>query len=47
MFRELFHRLPDIEVSGASIPLQSSGLPLVAGLKHLPVTFTPTAPSGS
>ncbi len=46
VFRELFRRLPDIEVSGKSVPLQSSGLPLVAGLKHLPVTFTPTAPIG-
>lgn len=43
VFRELFRRLPDIEVSGTSVPLQSSGLPLVAGIKHLPVTFTPTA----
>jgi len=47
VFRELFRRLPDIEVSGESVPLQSSGLPLVAGLKHLPVTFTPTAPVGA
>lgn len=46
VFRELFRRLPDIEVSGPSVPLQSSGLPLVAGLKHLPVSFTPTAPVG-
>jgi cytochrome P450 len=47
VFRELFRRLPDIEVSGTSVPLQSSGLPLVAGIKHLPVTFTPTARVGS
>ncbi len=47
VFRELFRRLPDIEVSGTSVPLQSSGLPLVAGIKHLPVTFTPTAPIGA
>jgi len=46
VFRELFRRLPDIEVSGESVPLQSSGLPLVAGLKHLPVRFTPTAATG-
>ncbi len=47
VFRELFRRLPDIEVSGESVPLQSSGIPLVAGLKHLPVTFTPTARVGT
>ena len=39
-------RLPDIQVSGRSVPLQSVGIPLVAGIKHLPVTFTPTAPVG-
>ena len=39
--------LPDIEVTGPSVPLQSAGIPLVAGLKHLPVTFTPTAPVGT
>lgn len=44
VFRELFKRLPDIEVSGPSTPLQTAGLPLVAGVKHLPVTFTPTSP---
>ena len=33
-------------ISGEEIPLQSAGLPLVAGVKHLPVTFTPTAPVG-
>ncbi len=47
VFRELFRRLPDIEVSGTSVPLQSSGLPLVAGIEHLPVTFTPTSPIGA
>jgi cytochrome P450 len=47
VFGELFRRLPDIEVSGPSVPLQSAGIPLVAGLKHLPVTFTPTAPLGT
>jgi hypothetical protein len=46
VFRELLRRLPDIEVSGQSTPLQSAGLPLVAGIKHLPVTFTPSAPVG-
>ena len=32
VFRQLFARLPDIEVSGTEIPLQSAGLPLVAGV---------------
>ena len=47
VFRELFRRLPDIEVSGESVPLNTTGMPLVAGIKHLPVTFTPSAPIGS
>jgi cytochrome P450 len=47
VFRELFRRLPDIEVSGPAVPLNTTGMPLVAGVKHLPVTFTPTAPVGS
>jgi cytochrome P450 len=47
VFRQLFERLPDIEVSGEEVPLQSVGLPLVAGVKHLPVTFTPSAPVNS
>jgi cytochrome P450 len=45
IFRELFKRLPDLEVTGDAIPLASEGIPLVTGIKHLPVTFTPTAPS--
>ncbi len=45
IFRELFKRLPDLEVTGAAVPLASEGIPLVTGIKHLPVTFTPTAPS--
>jgi cytochrome P450 len=47
VFGELFRRLPDIEVSAPSTPLQTAGLPLVAGIKHLPVTFTPSAPVGA
>jgi cytochrome P450 len=38
MFRELFHRLPDIEASGPPDRLLSS---FVNGVKHLPATFTP------
>jgi cytochrome P450 len=45
-FRQLFERLPDIEVAGPMVPLASLGVPLVGGVKHLPVTFTPTAPVG-
>jgi cytochrome P450 len=42
VFRELFRRLPDLEVAAPSVPLESAGIPLVSGIKKLPVTFTPT-----
>jgi methyl-branched lipid omega-hydroxylase len=45
-FRQLFTRLPDIEVSGPPVPLDALGIPLVGGIKRLPVRFTPTAPVG-
>ena len=45
VFRQLFERLPDIEVSGDAVPLDVAGIPLVGGIKHLPVTFTPAARS--
>lgn len=45
-FRQLLTRLPDIEVAGPVVPLQSLGIPLVGGIKHLPVRFTPSAPVG-
>ena len=45
-FRQLLTRLPDIEVDGPAVPLQALGIPLVGGIKHLPVRFTPTAPLG-
>jgi cytochrome P450 len=45
-FRQLLSRLPDIEVAGPPVYLQSLGIPLVGGIKHLPVRFTPTAPVG-
>ena len=45
IFRELFKRLPDLEVAGDAVPLASEGIPLVTGIKHLPVSFTPTARS--
>jgi methyl-branched lipid omega-hydroxylase len=42
-FRQLLTRLPDIEVVGEAVPLEAMGIPLVGGIKHLPVRFTPTA----
>ncbi len=45
-FRQLLTRLPDIEVVGDPVPLDSIGIPLVGGIKRLPVRFTPTAPVG-
>ena len=45
MFRQLHTRLPDIEVDGSAVPLAALGIPLVgAGIKHLPVRFTPHRP---
>jgi methyl-branched lipid omega-hydroxylase len=46
-FRQLLTRLPDIEVTGAPVPLESMALPLVGGIKRLPVRFTPTAPTAN
>jgi cytochrome P450 len=45
VFRQLLTRLPDIEVAGDAELLQAMGVPLVGGIKHLPVRFTPTARS--
>jgi cytochrome P450 len=47
VFRQLLSRLPDIEVAGDPVPLQAMGIPLVGGIKHLPVRFTPTARVGA
>jgi cytochrome P450 len=47
MFRHLFTRLPDIEVAGEPVHLEAMGIPLVGGIKRLPVRFTPTAPVGA
>jgi cytochrome P450 len=44
VFRQLFERLPDIEPAGPPIHLEANGIPLVGGIKHLPVRFTPKAP---
>ena len=38
MFRELFTRMPDLELAGPPVQLRSS---FVNGIKHMPVTFTP------
>jgi cytochrome P450 len=45
MFRQLLTRLPDIETTGDPVPLEAMGIPLVGGIKHLPVRFTPVAPA--
>jgi methyl-branched lipid omega-hydroxylase len=47
VFRQLLSRLPDIEPTGSPDFLEALTIPLVGGVKHLPVTFTPTAPSTS
>ena len=47
VFRQLLTRLPDIEVAGDPVPLEALGIPLVGGIKHLPVRFTPTMPVGA
>jgi methyl-branched lipid omega-hydroxylase len=43
-FRQLFTRLPDFEMAGPPTYLQATGIPLVGGVKHLPVRFTPQPP---
>ncbi len=47
VFRQLLTRLPDIEVVGEPVLLEAMGVPLVGGIKHLPVRFTPTARVGA
>jgi methyl-branched lipid omega-hydroxylase len=44
VFRQLFARLPDIQPVGPPDYLEAMTVPLVGGVKHLPVSFTPTAP---
>jgi cytochrome P450 len=44
-FDRLLRRLPDIDVAGDPVYLDALGIPLVGGIKRLPVSFTPTAPS--
>jgi cytochrome P450 len=45
-FRQLLTRLPDIDVVGEPTPLEAMGIPIVGGIKHLRVRFTPAAPVG-
>ena len=47
VFRQLLSRLPDIEPAGPPVHLEANGIPLVGGVKHLPVRFTPAAPSAT
>ena len=46
-FRQLLTRLPDIEVVSDPVPLAAAGIPLVGGIKRLPVKFTPTSKARS
>jgi cytochrome P450 len=46
-FRQLLTRLPDIEVTGDPVLLDALGVPLVGGIKHLPVRFTPAGRVGA
>jgi methyl-branched lipid omega-hydroxylase len=43
MFRRLFERVPDITATGDPELLDPMAMPLVTGVKRLPVSFTPTA----
>ena len=47
IFKQLLTRLPDIEVVGEPVLLDALGVPLVGGIKRLPVRFTPTARVGA
>jgi cytochrome P450 len=41
MFRRLFERVPDIAATSDPVLLNAAGMPLVTGVKRLPVKFTP------
>ncbi len=41
MFRRLFERLPDIEATAPPELLNPQGIPLVTGVKRIPVKYTP------
>ncbi len=40
VFREMFRQLPDLELAGPPVQLDSN---FINGIKHLPVRATPTA----
>ncbi len=42
IYRQLLQRLPDIEATDEPTYLEAQGIPLVGGVKRLPVRFTPT-----
>jgi cytochrome P450 len=44
MFEELLKRIPDMEVAGEVERLRSN---FINGIKHLPVSFTPSRPLGA
>ncbi|MHB1928580.1 MAG: cytochrome P450, partial [Acidimicrobiales bacterium] len=46
LFRQLLTRLPDLEPSAEPDLLESQAIPLVGGIKRLPVRFTPAARVG-
>ncbi len=43
MFRELFRRLPDLQITGEPQRLQSF---FIHGIKRMPVAFTPGGKNG-
>ena len=43
MFREIFRRLPDLELRGEPERLASN---FIHGIKHMPCSFSPGAPTG-
>ena len=45
-FRTFFNRLGDMEATAPAVPLNALGVPLVSGIKSLPVRFTPSKPLG-
>jgi cytochrome P450 len=47
MFRRLFERVPDLTAVGTPELLDPMSMPLVTGVKRLPVTFAPTAKLGT
>ncbi|MGH3743483.1 MAG: cytochrome P450 [Mycobacteriales bacterium] len=44
VFRQLLERLPDIDLAADPVYLDAMGIPLVGGVKHLPVRFSPARP---